>query len=173
MLVKSDLGGFIGATKSHRVAKGAQPACDRFRVVIPWESRITDVKTFEQNMLRLTRYMPIDPVCKDGARFYWPCTESLHFTIGDGMSWAPYEVPPVRPPSRSAAYDKDLHTVPPWMEAELKTAHPGTRNKTAFKMAIRLKERAWTQSEVVALLGCYIDLEAKELERTVQSAWRY
>jgi hypothetical protein len=65
----------IGTTKSHQVSKNGAPPCDRFRVAVPWSSRITDIKTYRYNMLQVSKSYPCDSQCKDGARLYYPCKE--------------------------------------------------------------------------------------------------
>lgn len=173
MLKEQDLAGLIGITKSHQKEKGGEPACDRFRVVMLWEGRISDLRTYEQNMGRLMAHMPVDRACKDGARFFFPCTEIVHIRWGGNLSWLPYQEPKARKPDRSLSHDSSLRQIPSWMEGAIRNVMPGERNKSVFRFAIRLKERKFSQQETVDFLAAHIDLDRREIERTVTSAWRY
>jgi hypothetical protein len=59
----------IGTTKSHTEES------HRFRVLIPWMERITDLETFRYNQASFINKYDTDQACKDGARFYFPCTK--------------------------------------------------------------------------------------------------
>jgi hypothetical protein len=71
----------IGTSKSHGKVKNAgtpseQPACDRFRVVLFSQKRITTQKDYAATMTDLQKKFPfIDKQCKDSARFFHPCTQ--------------------------------------------------------------------------------------------------
>ncbi len=172
-LKHNELYGIIGTTKSHQKSKNEAPACDRFRLIMPWNGQITSRDAYEQNMRRLMEHMPVDKACKDAGRFFWPCEEIVHVVEGAALDWLPYEAPKPRVPSRSVIHDASLGQVPQWMEAKLKHVRPGERNKTAFYIACRLKERGWSQSKIAELLLDHIDLDRREIERTVLSAWSY
>lgn len=68
-----DLKYVIAPTKSHRKPKGQEGPCDRFRVVVPWEHPITDLRTYRYNMELLSRRYDMDRACIDGARLFFPC----------------------------------------------------------------------------------------------------
>ena len=170
MLAHSDLGGLIGTTKSHQLAKKNQPACDRFRLVIPWQRPITDLRTYRQNMERLVEMLPVDKACKDGARFFFPCTAIVHSAWGGAIEWHPFQEPPRR---KAPVYAPTDRMVPPWMEGELGNLREGERNRAVFRFAIQLKRRGWSQSDVAQLFAARVDLPRLEIEKTVASAWRY
>jgi hypothetical protein len=72
---------YIGLTKNHqkikhRGTKSEQPACDRFRIIIPLESKITDPEEFRNLWYGFkNKYgIIVDEQCKDLARFYYPTT---------------------------------------------------------------------------------------------------
>ena len=48
-----DMQHIIATTKSHQLPKGDKPACDRFRVIIPWETTITDLTLLRHNLILL------------------------------------------------------------------------------------------------------------------------
>lgn len=162
----------IGTTKSHQKEKSNAPACDRFRVVIPWETRIDDLKTYRQNMERILPIMQSDPACKDGARIYQPCINIV--SIGDGAKakWFPYEAPKPRPVN---AYYTETKTIPLWLQ-DFMTTPPGEgmRNKTAYKIAYYLARYGFSESECLsAVLSAPIDLPESEKRACAKSGYRY
>lgn len=173
MLEANDTTGMVGLTKSHQKSKDGQPAVDRFRVIMPWSSRITDLATYEQNMARLMSHMPVDKSCKDGGRFFWPCTEIVYQRSGEPLDWLPYQAPAPRKLSATTQIDRELHQVPQWMAHELTRIKEGERNKTVFRFSIRLKERGWTVPEIVELMAAHVSLDMREITRTVESAYKY
>jgi hypothetical protein len=63
----------IGLTKSHQIAKEKAGPCDRFRVVLCFESIIDDVKIFKATMeYWVKNFKGTDKKCKDAARFFCP-----------------------------------------------------------------------------------------------------
>lgn len=170
MLTKNGMAGIVGTTRSHRLVKDGQPACDRFRIVMPWETRLHDRAAYEQNMARLMTHMPADRACKDGGRFFWPCGHIVFIQDGAPLAWKPFTKPK---PSRTAMVDMQLHRVPDWMRAELECGVPiGGRNKTAFRFAIKLKERGFSQDEALGILSCGIDLDRSELAGAISNAFK-
>jgi len=59
----------LGPTKSHGIAKSGKPACDRFRVLIPFSSTIWDADTFRWNMKRAIGEFGSDPMAYDCAEY--------------------------------------------------------------------------------------------------------
>lgn len=164
MLEKNDLAGMIGTTKSHT------PEAPRFRVVMPWARRIVDVKTYEQNMKRITDYMPADKAAKDAARFFWPCKEIVYYRPGEPMAWLPYQKEaPRRVISREL---RDARPVPTWIATTLKNqGHEGNRNNLVYWVSKRLRELGFTRDEAESLIAPHISLDGRELSRTVLSAF--
>lgn len=161
----------IGTTKSHQKEKSGKPACDRFRVVIPWATRIECKNTYTQNMARITKLMGADEACKDAARIYQPCFQIV--STGDGAlaKWQPYIAPPSRQPN---PYYKLTKTIPPWLQ-ELMTTPPGDgmRNKTAYKIAYYLASYGFSQNECRdAVFAAPIDLSDKEKIACISSGFR-
>ena len=68
----------LGTTKSHQKEKvsgeSVSPACDRFRLVFLAEDCM-DIEDYEYTMRSLMDEIPCDTSCKDGARFFFPCTK--------------------------------------------------------------------------------------------------
>ncbi len=64
----------IGTTKSHRKPKNGVIA-DRYRVVIPFEKRITCFRTYESSVLKLVKMLDGDMVARTAATPYFRCHE--------------------------------------------------------------------------------------------------
>ena len=64
----------IGTTKSHRVEKNGR-CCDRFRVALRFSEVIRDLRVYRYNMAKMTHNYPCDSSCRDGARYFFPCTQ--------------------------------------------------------------------------------------------------
>lgn len=77
----------IGTTANHQrekiTANGAHPACDRYRIVLPFKKEITDLETFEYNMEYYTDRYETDNQVKDGARLLVPCRKIVSI-VDDG-----------------------------------------------------------------------------------------
>jgi len=77
---RSSLAYFIGTTRSHLVSKHGR-VCDRFRLVMPTSTAFSDNwEIFKAQMRIMQRIFKgaADPHCKDGARYYYPCTAILY-----------------------------------------------------------------------------------------------
>lgn len=165
MLEKNALAGLIGTTKSHT------DAAPRFRLIMPWDGRITCAKTYEQNMKRLTEHMPADKAAKDAARFFWPCKEIVFYRPGAPVSWLPYT--PERPKRQISPELKSARPVPTWIETTLKNqGREGNRNNLVYWVSKRLKDLGFTPSEAESLISPHISLDGRELSRTVLSAFK-
>ena len=65
---------YIGTTTSHQQDKNGTK-CDRFRVILPLESRITSATVYKSTLDYLSEYFKYDKQCKDPARFYFACSQ--------------------------------------------------------------------------------------------------
>ena len=142
----------IGTTRNHRLAKDGSPAVDRFRVVIPFETRISDLLTFRYNMHRLWQSYPMDKKCLDGARYFFPCKEIVSVSNG-GWHQAVHPVPEGwGKPVTSAAVKAGF--VPEKVKKALTEAWPvGDRNGTAYRVARDLAKAGFTYLEVYNLIA--------------------
>jgi len=86
--------GIIAPTKSHgkwkETSTGVKEPCDRFRLIMRFELPITDLKTYEQNMIPWIDRLGADAQCKDGARYFFPSSEIYYRTRGDFLKVVPY-----------------------------------------------------------------------------------
>lgn len=68
----------------HPGEKNEQPACDRFRVVIPLDQTIVDIKTYQCTWRAAKERWPfIDKQCKDPARFYFSSQKQVFKGVGE------------------------------------------------------------------------------------------
>lgn len=77
---ENDYAAIIGTTKSHQKEKISdaglvQRACDRFRLVIPFDSTISDRDLYNHQLKTACKRIPSDSSCTDAARFFYPCKE--------------------------------------------------------------------------------------------------
>lgn len=80
----------IGTTRNHQRAKKSEGPCDRFRVVIPWKTRIENLRDFKYTMAKLAAKYDSDSNATDGARMFFPCKEIISIQDGesfDTMAW--------------------------------------------------------------------------------------
>lgn len=157
----------IGTTKSHT------PEQHRFRLIMHWRKRITDVSLYEHNLDRFIATTPADRACRDGARFFYPCTEIVY--TQEGLSIPVLDIPPPKTKASSQPPFK-MDRVPPWMQDELARGVPeGRRNRSAFRFALHLKQRGVLQNEAEEILAPIVSpgFTRSELDKAVWSAWRY
>lgn len=168
-----DVAGIIGTTKSHQKPKNNLPACDRFRLIMPWSHRLVHLDTYRQNMKRIASHFPCDQQCTDGARMYQPCTEIVFIKQGEGLDWHPYEEPKKHIRYEPTVYEQ-TGILPRWLEAMLvESPAPGTRNKHAFRLAAKLAEHGFSEQQVVErVLAAPIDLSTQEKKDAARSGYR-
>lgn len=148
---KLDLAYFIGATKSHGIAKDEKPPCDRFRLVIPAKGSAESHFQLTQNIAYLKSLLPIDSQCKDGARYFYPCREVLFSGPGKQWSWRPY-----RPPSEKAIEYKRSFSSARLLSNYAKRlinkpiTH-GERNCTFFKIGAEFTRCGYSEADIIAL----------------------
>ncbi|MBY0314581.1 MAG: hypothetical protein K2Q26_03615 [Bdellovibrionales bacterium] len=105
---KKDFEGFqviIATTQNHQKPKGdSGVCCDRFRVIIPLERRITSKEQYLATWLEAQKRWPyIDKSCKDVARFYKRCRKVAHSAAGVAFPVATAAAGPRLESSRSSA----------------------------------------------------------------------
>lgn len=104
-----DMKRIIGTTKSHQKPKGAKPPCDRYRVLIPFERRITELSEFLGTMDDVVKKYPsVDKSALLGSQYFRKCSEIVvaDYTDKDLYSW------PVSKPRRERVFAK-VHKVAP------------------------------------------------------------
>jgi hypothetical protein len=167
----SDCVHVIGTTKSHTEEK------HRFRVCIPWEQRITDVRTFKASQKKFVEDHGSDPQCKDGARFYFPCKDIV--SIGpEGFRVAVTQpTKELEEPKRDYSRSGFSSAVTFFMKNVI---HEGRRNTQIYQVAkdlFRIGLDKQVAKQIILKAPTYRDtivtpdLE-QEIQGTINSAWR-
>jgi hypothetical protein len=115
-----DYAHIIATTKSHGI-KG-----DRFRVILFFELPISNLELYKHNMKILTDKFGADKACKDGARFFYPCKDSVSVRNGAKLPVLPLPIVSKMPVRTSI---RNLGRVTPAAE--------GARNRCTFAAACR------------------------------------
>lgn len=129
----------IGTTRNHQREKGGA-VCDRYRVVVPWSRRITDLAEYRHNLrLAYSIYDHADRSCIDGARPYYPCTEIVSLEV-DGEAW---EVEPAPPAPPTGGETRGMVAAPgvlsAWARRSLTETIPvGERNAACYRLGAEL-----------------------------------
>jgi hypothetical protein len=163
----------IGTTINHMKQKGIKAPCPRFRLIIPWNSRISCKKTYEQNMARISKLIPCDAQCKDSARMFRPCSAIYKFDVSPNRKKVQYF--PYRNQKRySVAGYRAVSLIPRWLEYELqRTPVEGERNLHAFKLAVNLAKLGFSESDVIdKVLSSPIDIPMSGKLATIRSGYR-
>ncbi len=140
----------LGTTKSHQVAKGNEPPCDRFRLFLKLNDTVTDVKKYESLVSHFIDRYEADEQCKDAARFFWPCKEIVSIEA-EGFSVEVQEILDVEEESTSYDYSdyKAVKAIPPWVEHWLRFGvRDLTRNIHCYKSAIILSQCGYNPDEI-------------------------
>lgn len=148
----------IGTTKSHQIAKksgdSVTVACDRFRVIL-LAKECTDVEDYEYTMRSIMDEIPCDISCKDGARFFFPCTKITYANFGkrlERVGWVKCPPEETRAAKMEAAIragkNADNSAVwPRWLKRAIESgASSGSRHVTLYR------------------IGCYFGLSNKSDE---------
>lgn len=160
----------IGATKSHN-----PPFEHRYRVCIPYERTIYDIKEFQHNQQLLIKAFDSDPKCKDAARMYFPC--KFVFAVnheGERM--------PVMPAPRSVVYTHDVkitdpEVMPAWVEDELSQILPeGDRAVGYFKLGSMLRRAGYGRESTIRIIKGRVRHEGhipeREIIRNIEGGWK-
>jgi hypothetical protein len=169
----ADCAHVIGTTKSHQVAKGDRPACDRFRVLLKFERPITDLAAFKASMSYYVSRFRSDDQCVDGARFYWPCQNIISFSSeGERLEI----IQPVATPKKTfdfSAY-REIKAVPRIFHDVLLNGAPvGKRNSACFLLGLNLWQCGFNADEITAMiLKGPMGLNESEVRRSVENGFR-
>lgn len=181
---KLGLAAIIGTTKSHGKAKGKEPACDRFRVLIPTTSACTNLDDFEYTMRLFIESMDCDISCKDGARFYFPCKEIFYARDGIGAEWA--ECPPDESAAGIAA-SQELFYEAKWRDISCTPARillplmhgcaVGKRHMTTYIIACFFCRTGWSEEECYGMFESFSsplinEIGEKDVRRCISNAFK-
>lgn len=176
-----DMKHIIGTTKSHQKdKKGVR--CDRYRVVIPFDTAITDLRQYKHNMKLAAVGHGADSQCVDGGRFFYPCTEIVSHQTGPDFESAPVSPPPPPPdPEVKARKDREIEehrlsgTYPSWIKNYLRHGcRVGDRNRISYGIACDLAKCGYTFDQIMDMLFSsaipYEENQRGEISTTVRSA---
>lgn len=162
--VKKDFGDcsiIVGGTRSHMLPKdGCDGIAPRFRILIPWEERITCPHTYEKSMKYAQGLCGgSDLSTGDIARQFYPCSRGLLWASGPGekMPVIPALPAEVKAKLQEAQYKKEcsvIRQVPGHIVEFLKSGKVfgGSRNKSVYTISLHLIEKGFTNSEVERLI---------------------
>ena len=149
-----DYAHIIATTKSHQKEKDGKPACDRFRLVVPFAEPVFDKTRYEYTMAVITKKTGADKSAKDGGRFFWPC-KKIYEIKPNGMTAHTKDPPkyqekkqepwwrhPTKGPVKESTRFLLEHGV--WNETE--------RNPTIYIGAMDLLRHGWTPDEIYLAL---------------------
>jgi hypothetical protein len=73
LIMQSGLGAIFAPTRNHRKIKnGEKLPCDRFRIILNLDRKISDIKEYEYNIKNIIKPFKADPKATDGGRFFFP-----------------------------------------------------------------------------------------------------
>lgn len=140
----------VGSTRSHMKDKHGVIA-PRFRIIIPWETRITCPHVYKESMkYAFDLCEGADKATKDLARMFYPCNELL-FASGPGERMP---VMKVKPEAIQHYNTKSVRLssepLPPHIQDFLKLGKVfgGSRNRSVYTTARCLLEKGFTFPEV-------------------------
>jgi hypothetical protein len=170
----------IGTTRSHQVDKKGL-CCDRFRVVLVWESTITDIRQYKQNILKWIKKYKTDISCQDGARYMFPCREIVF--LNDDGKYIPVE-PYVEPQKKKQiTFKKSRNVFSKRVQAFFESGLYGSakerglnapsRDYESFFAAREMLEKGYSDCEILSQLKCCTDLSERDLLRKIESAKKH
>jgi hypothetical protein len=149
-----DMMHIIGTTKSHQIGKGGHSPCDRFRVLLRFDKRITDLRVYRWAMHRLLdAYPEADSACKDGARFFYPCKDIVQIETDGFREEVDFKVPDWfgQPPAYQMLREAGI--IPTWTRQLLTGLIPeGQRNVTIYRMAKDLTFVGFSEDAIMGLI---------------------
>lgn len=147
--VLSDHQRIIATTKSHMKDKGGV-TCERYRLIIPFSRRITDIAEYKYNYkLALKRFDWADHSTGDGARFFFPSTGIYVQDFDSEYTWDVVEVPQG---NEVIAYQQGPITgkAPSWCLAFINDGriYNNSRSLTCFYVATELFRQGFGEQKI-------------------------
>lgn len=145
-LVKFDgLTHVIGTTKHHRLQKGTQEACDRFRVFVQLRETIKDMHVYEYNVRARIKQFGADMSAGDAARKFNPCKTIVRAAKGVGLDLA------VQKKAAQKVILSERSGIPEWARALLEIGVDSgvSRNTTCYKLGVHLTRAGMSISQIV------------------------
>jgi hypothetical protein len=180
----ADYAYILGPTKSDGKTKwtpnhGNVKACDRFRVVVPWETPIWNAEVYRYNMKQVATTVGADTQAVDAARCWQPC-KSILVDKRDGKSMHVFPVVPEEHTDKAVETKAEkarkhyasTKTLPVYVRQVLAgKVKRGDTNAKLFRACCFLFQNGFTYAEVTQLLERVPALaEHSHLQSTVKSA---
>lgn len=162
----------IGTTKSHGISKEGAPACDRFRVAVLWDRRITDCDTFAWNTKCIGKPLHADPAVFRPSQYLKPCVEIVSCQE-EGRRFR--VLPPPPKPAHKADPYLGRRQMPPSISAVLAFGDPSSssRHDTIVRTAFKLALCGFSEQETIAHILNSALKGSRDAERTARDGWRY
>ena len=170
----------IGTTKNHLQSKKGLPPRERFRVIIPWKTRIEKREQYELTMRNLMKICDfLDKNCVDAARQWHPCKQIIYYQDGDPLE--PSFVNVARYSASQKTFEQNRKKmmglskkVEDFLERGV-TFGEG-RNYSVFISALNLLKVGLTINEVIDMISGSpfdrTDFNDHELQNAVASAYK-
>lgn len=162
----------IYTTSSHQKIKNGAPPCDRFRIVIPFSSPITDSAKYEYNMRLWIKRYSADRACGSAASAFKPAMAGVELIDGDNIV-DPVNVPPPTPRKKSSYVGS--RQIPSWLHAKLHFGVPGERHRGLFSVCASLSAFGFTESETINIVSqspLWEQGPDDDSRRTARDGWR-
>lgn len=175
----------LATTKSHGIEKRSgkiiHPPCDRYRIIMFFKEKITDLNTYIYNVNKYIKIFKADS-CGDGARYFFPC-KAVH-SFRDGLPLPVFTYKDMKGFVRSKRKKKEIECkiLPFWCDNFLKSGQlirSGSRHTTIYSVARTLAEYGISVNDAeTRIMSAPFDrvsgrkIEDKEIERTVRDAYK-
>jgi hypothetical protein len=168
-----DVTHILGTTKSHRIKKGSQPPCDRFRIFLKLPLTITASSEYKDLLRYYVEKDGADKKCIDSARFFWPCREIISAQETDETIDIKYKPIEFRTADFDSGRYRETKSIPPWVKHWLEFGVPfGEKNTTCFKIGSWLTMAGFSVEEIMCLImnSTIPDKQNQHIEREVLNA---
>lgn len=152
-LYQHSLGHVVVTTKSHQMAKGSEPAIDRFRIIMLWSREIIKPSEYTFNLRKLAQSWAADRAATDLARVFQPGRDIVSIRSGQKV-W----VNTVPKPSRIAQVRSAIATkngVRRFAREFLECGRldsSGGRKRTIYSVACELSKSGLGSGEVERMI---------------------
>lgn len=166
----------IATTRNHQVEKNGVK-CDRFRVIMPFESAITDPQQYKHNVSRVVKKYNSDRACADCARFFFKSIK-IHSIKLEGYKHLVAIAPQPKDfttntDKKASANYADLAKLKRFLETPIAV---GQRNRLCFWVIKRLLELKLDDSamyNIVKNSQAFKGFPESEIMQTIINARKY
>ena len=175
-----DFDSYVFSSQNHQKPKDGKPPCDRLRVLIPFDTPITnlsDLNAIKSVMLDKFGKDTLDPTCVDAARYFAHGTSAVSSFVESrgALNWQELlEQHPVRQKPTAANNNNQA----PFQKFIQLGEDSGNRDNACFQAACTLRDSGYDQSTANTLLKegadkCTPPFPHDEVKRKVESAYGY